>query len=129
MTLGEALTPSSWGEEEDMEIQRLPQGWGARPGPRPHFNPLIHTATTQVVQAWSSSGPTLWSGWRDCWRGARIGREMDGETEAEGPKGIEEKKSGYLLFSPAQPDIPGAPRHDLSRGHPATGLQPQPQES
>lgn len=62
MTLGEALTPSSWGEEEDMEIQRLPQGWGARPGPRPHFNPLIHTATTQAVpgleQFWSN--PVVW---------------------------------------------------------------------
>lgn len=45
-----------------MEIQRLPQGWGARPGPRPHFNPLIHTATTQAVPGLEQfrSNPVVW---------------------------------------------------------------------
>lgn len=39
------------------------------------------------------------------------------------------EKTITLFSSPSQPDLPGAPCHDLSRGHPRAELHPQLQES
>lgn len=67
-----------------MEIQMLPQGWGARPGPRPRFNPLIHTATTQAAPGLEQvrSNLVVWMERLRLGGSCCSGREMDGETEA-----------------------------------------------